>query len=236
MAVTSAGGSYSSGGRSFYNDGSTSSSFYVGNYPDTVKLSASSELSSLLRDLISTMGSSYSTSAYDAAIAAARETNSFNAQQAEINRQFQQSSADKSMAFEREQAEINRQFQQLSADKSMAFEKEMASTAYQRAIEDMKKAGLNPLLAYQNLQTTSASGSSASGSTASGRSASGSSASGVKADTSSALDVDRLPLKILQSIAELNVNSALTVQRMQLDERNNQRNNRARVLSSLLRF
>lgn len=72
--------------------------------------------------------------------------------------QFNQASADKSMAFEAEQAQINRDWQKMMSD-----------TSYQRAMQDLAKAGINPLLAISNLTGASTpSGSMASGSSASG--------------------------------------------------------------------
>jgi len=50
---------------------------------------------------------------------------------------------------------------QASAERQMSFQKEQTGTSYQRAVEDMKKAGLNPALAYQQGGANSASGASA---------------------------------------------------------------------------
>lgn len=63
--------------------------------------------------------------------------------------------------------EYNRQFNSIEAQKNREWQTEMSNTAYQRAVEDMKKAGINPIMAYSAGASSTPSGASASGSTSS---------------------------------------------------------------------
>jgi len=68
----------------------------------------------------------------------ARESMAFSEQQARVSREFSKEQAGISRDFSHDEAEISRDWQT-----------EMSNTRYQRTMDDMSNAGLNPILAYQ---------------------------------------------------------------------------------------
>ena len=116
----------------------------------------------------------------------AQIANNFNAEQAKIandfTREMWQKTADFNSSMMRQQMDFNHGEALLNRN----WQTEMSNTAYQRAVEDMKKAGLNPILAYAQGGASTPSGSSASSSGASLSPMTGQQASGIAGSISGA--------------------------------------------------
>lgn len=102
-------------------------------------------------------------------------------------------------------------FQDRANAKQMAFQKESAQHSYQWAMEDMRKAGLNPILAYKQGGAGTLSGSTSSGSSYTPQNVGTAAATAAQAGTSSAVAAQRNEAELLNIAADTKLKASQDV-------------------------
>lgn len=105
------------------------------------------------------------------------QSEQYNAQQAQLNRDFQAQQVAGQQQFGASQVAGQQQFNDYERLQQQSFQEQMSNTAYQRSRADMIKAGLNPMLMAGMGGASTPSGSAPSSGVASSSAASGSTAS-----------------------------------------------------------
>lgn len=95
--------------------------------------------------------------------------NEFNSLEAEKYRKWAEEQSANVNAYNSLEAEKYRDWSAAENEKNRQYQTEMSNSAYQRAVEDMRKAGLNPYAVYGGASAASSpAGSAGGGSAASG--------------------------------------------------------------------
>lgn len=123
----------------------------------------------------------------------------FNAQQAQLQRDWQDAYYERSLADSIASAQQAQEFSKSEREAAQAWQEMMSNTSYQRAVEDMKKAGINPILAYTQGGASTPGSTGAHGVTYSGSSASGASASSASKVSSKRSDLYQMITSLLET-------------------------------------
>lgn len=101
-------------------------------------------------------------------------------------------------------------FQRESNREKMAFDERMSNTSYQRAMQDMRSAGINPIIAYNQGGASTPSGSASGGSTYSPRSITSGAVASAQASRRLGAEMKNLQAQNEQINSQTRLNDAMT--------------------------